>query len=158
MITCPQVIELQSCIHGDARPLLVSTADRHSSVCKQVHRRGLQMAEGNEGPLPWWGCPTGCSAHHPQDWLPQRSRSFNPEQDLREDADLQVSTSSHRRCQHQGAHFYSHGILSEDGWLLGRDGIHMTKCSKGVFANGLASLLRRYLNQEWWGREIAGDS
>lgn len=46
---------------------------------------------------------------------PSAARSADyPEQDLREDADLQVSTSSHR-CQHRGAHFYSHGILSEDG-------------------------------------------
>lgn len=87
----------------------------------------------------------------PQGTVPITHRPNYPstaEQDLREDAALQVSTSSHRRCQHQGVHFYSHGILSEVGGLLGRDGIHLTKWSKGIFANRLANLVRRGLNQE----------
>lgn len=80
--------------------------------------------------------PTGHSAHHPQDQQPLHTTGFDPQQDLREDAALQVSSSSSRRCQHQGLHSYSHGILSEDEGLLGRDGNHLTKWGKGIVSPG----------------------
>lgn len=48
----------------------------------------MEMDEGSKGPVPQWQLPTGHNAHHPQDQLPQHSRGFNPEQDLREDTVL----------------------------------------------------------------------
>lgn len=126
-----------------------NTAGRHSSMCEQMHRRGLEMDEGSKGPQPWRWCPTGRSVHHPpaQQRLRPRARS--------EGGCRSAGQHFLRQISPQGGHFYSHGVLSEDGRLLETYGIHLKKWSRDIFANRLAKLVRRHLTKEWWEREIA---
>ena len=49
-------------------------------------------------------------------------------------------------CWRQGFGFYDHGTLFVDQHLLGREGIHLTKRGKGIFASRIADLIRRALN------------
>lgn len=54
----------------------------------------------------------------------------------------------HCWCWQQCLGFYNHGTLSEDQQLMERDGIYLTKQGTCVFADRLASLVLRALNQE----------
>ena len=54
--------------------------------------------------------------------------------------------------------FCAHGTMSEDWGLLGRDGIHLSKWDKNVFANRQLSLVRRPLRQEQHRSEMTTHS
>ena len=51
-----------------------------------------------------------------------------------------------RWCQQQGFGFYDNGTLFEDQRVLGKDGIHLAKQGKGIFASRMADLVRTALN------------
>ncbi|XP_068784552.1 uncharacterized protein [Struthio camelus] len=59
---------------------------------------------------------------------------------------FQVNNWLRHCCWQQGFGFCDHGTLFEDQQLMGRDGIHLTKRGRRVFANRSASLVRRALN------------
>lgn len=57
-----------------------------------------------------------------------------------------VKTWLYGCCHRQDFVSYGHGTLFEERGLLSKDGIHLTKWGKSVFANRLANRVRRALN------------
>lgn len=50
--------------------------------------------------------------------------------------------------------FVSTGLSSEEQRLLRRQGIHLTKQDKNIFANRLSNLTRKTLSQTHWRDEV----
>ncbi|CAM5160534.1 unnamed protein product [Natator depressus] len=59
---------------------------------------------------------------------------------------VEVNEWLRRWCQREGFGFFDHGIVFQEGGVLGRDGLHLTKRGKSIFASRLANLVRRALN------------
>ncbi|XP_067418891.1 uncharacterized protein [Emydura macquarii macquarii] len=59
---------------------------------------------------------------------------------------VEVNAWLRRWCRREGFGFFDHGMLFQEEGLLGRDGIHLTKTGKSIFADRLANLVRRALN------------
>ncbi|XP_074975977.1 uncharacterized protein LOC142069262 [Caretta caretta] len=59
---------------------------------------------------------------------------------------MKVREWLHRWCRREGFGFFDHGTVFQEGGVLGRDGLHLTKRGKSIFASRLANLVRRALN------------
>nr|XP_048709947.1 uncharacterized protein LOC125638352 isoform X2 [Caretta caretta] len=58
---------------------------------------------------------------------------------------VEVNEWLRRWCRREGFGFFDHGMVFQEG-VLGRDGLHLTKRGKSIFASRLANLVRRALN------------
>ncbi|XP_074982281.1 uncharacterized protein LOC142071374 [Caretta caretta] len=59
---------------------------------------------------------------------------------------VEVNEWLRRWCRREGFGFFDHGMVFHEGGVLGRDGLHLTKRGKSIFASRLANLVRRALN------------
>nr|XP_048718317.1 uncharacterized protein LOC125641845 [Caretta caretta] len=59
---------------------------------------------------------------------------------------MEVNEWLHKWCWREGFGFFDHGMVFQEGGVLGRDGLHLTKRGKSIFASRLANLVRRALN------------
>ncbi|CAM4641847.1 unnamed protein product [Lepidochelys olivacea] len=59
---------------------------------------------------------------------------------------VEVNEWLHRWCRREGFGFFDHGMAFQEGGVLGRDGLHLMKRGKSIFASRLANLVRRALN------------
>ncbi|XP_053898073.1 cytosolic Fe-S cluster assembly factor NUBP1 isoform X1 [Malaclemys terrapin pileata] len=59
---------------------------------------------------------------------------------------VEVNKWLRRWCWREGFRFFDHGMVFLEGGVLGRDGLHLTKRGKNIFASRLANLVRRALN------------
>nr|XP_048673056.1 uncharacterized protein LOC125620874 isoform X1 [Caretta caretta] len=66
---------------------------------------------------------------------------------------VEVNEWLHRWCRREGFGFFDHGMVFHEGGVLGRDGLHLTKRGKSIFASRLANLVRRALNKVHQGKE-----
>ncbi|CAM5095700.1 unnamed protein product [Natator depressus] len=60
---------------------------------------------------------------------------------------MEVNEWLRRWCRREGFGFFDHGMVFQEGGVLGRDGLHLTKKEKSIFASRLANLVRRALNK-----------
>ncbi|XP_073171140.1 uncharacterized protein [Lepidochelys kempii] len=59
---------------------------------------------------------------------------------------VEVNEWLRRWCWREGFGFFDHGMVFQEGGVLGRDRLHLTNRGKSSFASKLASLVRRALN------------
>ncbi|CAM5108087.1 unnamed protein product [Natator depressus] len=59
---------------------------------------------------------------------------------------VEVNEWLRRWCRREGFGFFDHGMVFHEGGVLGRDGLHLTKRGKSIFASRMANLVRRALN------------
>ncbi|XP_065410850.1 uncharacterized protein LOC135973127 isoform X2 [Chrysemys picta bellii] len=59
---------------------------------------------------------------------------------------VEVNEWLRRWCRREGFGFFDHGMVFQEEGVLGRDGLHLTKRGKSIFASRLANLVRRALN------------
>ncbi|XP_073175776.1 uncharacterized protein [Lepidochelys kempii] len=59
---------------------------------------------------------------------------------------VEVNEWLRKWCRREGFGFFDHGMVFQEGGVLGRDGLHLTKRGKSIFASRLANLVRRALN------------
>ncbi|XP_065436072.1 uncharacterized protein LOC135979801 [Chrysemys picta bellii] len=59
---------------------------------------------------------------------------------------VEVNEWLRRWCRREGFGFFNHGMVFQEEGVLGRDGLHLTKRGKSIFASRLANLVRRALN------------
>lgn len=88
-------------------------------------------ASGEELGHRWCSCPSS--------WLRGRAQAGTHT--------LEMNVWLHRLCQWEGFGFLSHGMLFQEGQLLGKDGVYLTKNRKSIFMHQLTNLVRRDLNQ-----------
>uniref|UniRef100_A0A8C3FMA3 SGNH hydrolase-type esterase domain-containing protein n=1 Tax=Chrysemys picta bellii TaxID=8478 RepID=A0A8C3FMA3_CHRPI len=59
---------------------------------------------------------------------------------------VEVNKWLRRWCWREGFGFFDHGMVFQEGGVLGRDGLHLMKRGKNIFTSRLANLVRRALN------------
>ncbi|CAM4563036.1 unnamed protein product [Lepidochelys kempii] len=71
---------------------------------------------------------------------------------------VEVNEWLRRWCRREGFGFFDHGMVFHEGGVLGRDGLHLTKRGKSIFASRLANLVRMALNRGKETKALRGGS